>query len=176
MRIVLLIIAMPIILSAAIAGISAAPWIPTKPKQRRDLLNLLDLDNNDICYDLGCGDGSVLFEIARKHPKIKCIGYEISILPLLIGKIRKTLSAKKYKNVSIRFGNLFKKDFSDADVIFVFLLQKAYPKLIKTFQQGLKPNARIAVEAWPIPNVKYTKKIKKENLLPIYIYKGSDFS
>lgn len=161
--------------TAAIAGLSAAPWVPTKPKQKKQLIEVVNLPRNAVCYDLGCGDGTVLFALARKHPDAKAIGYDISILPLLIGWTRKLLGGKKYKNVSIRFGNLFKKDVSDADLVFVFLLDKSYARLKEKFRRELKDDANIVVEAWPIKNIQPIREIRQEGLLPIYIYEGSSF-
>jgi precorrin-6B methylase 2 len=175
MKLLLLILAMPIIATAAFAGVSAAPWLPTKPKQRRDLIDSLDLRDGDVCYDLGCGDGSVLFAVARKNPNVTSIGYEISLLPWFAARVRKVLGGKKYRNVSIRYGNLFKQNLSDANLVFVFLLAKSYPRLAKKFGQELDHDARVVVEAWPIPDVAYIQKIKKDGLLPVYIYAGSSF-
>ena len=161
--------------SAAYAGLSAAPWLPTKPRQRRHLIDRVVLEDNDVCYDLGSGDGSVLFALTRKNPNIHAIGYEISLLPYLVSLARKILGGKIYRGVSLRFGNLFKQNLRDADVIFVFLLDKSYPKLLKKFRSELKNEARIYVEAWPFPGVVETEKITEQGLLPVYVYKGSDF-
>ena len=136
MNIVLWVLLIAVAVTAAYAGLSAAPWLPTKPKQRRHLIDQLDVKDGKTYYDLGCGDGSVLFALARKNPNVQAIGYEISLLPLGIGLLRKLLGRNAYKNVSLRFGNLFKQDVSDADVVFVFLLDKSYPKLVKKFTKG----------------------------------------
>jgi precorrin-6B methylase 2 len=175
MNLILILILAPILATAAFAGISAAPWLPTKPKQRRHLIDNLELKQNATCYDLGCGDGTLLFALARKFPTAKAIGYEISLLPFLIGTIRKFIGGKKYKNVSLRFGNLFLKNLSEADLVLVFLLDKSYPKLKKKFSEELKDNAKIVVEAWPMPGIEPKKRLKEENLLPVFIYTGSQF-
>lgn len=175
MNIIIALIIAAVLISAAIAGLSAAPWVPTKPKQRRHLINSLDLKDDDICYDLGCGDGTVLFALARKNPNIRAIGYDISLLPLLIGNIRKLLGGKKYRNVSIRFGNLFTRDVSDANYIFVFLLDKSYPRLKKKFAKEIRDDANVIVEAWPIKEVDSVHEIREEGLLPVYFYSGSSF-
>lgn len=164
---------MVLLISAAVAGISAAPWLPTKPSQRRKLLEQLPLTGNERIYDLGCGDGSLLFAIARKYPSVHAVGADISILPLLIGFGRKALHP--YPNVRLRFANLFTTDVHDADVVFVFLLSKAYPRLKEKFAKELRDDARVVVEAWPLPNIEPTSTIRAEGLLPVYIYEGKQF-
>jgi precorrin-6B methylase 2 len=163
------------LISAAIAGYSAAPWLPTLPSQRKHLFDNLKLEPGQKIVDLGCGDASVLFEIARRYPNQICVGYEISFLPLALAWMRKLLYFRAYKNVSIRFGNLFKQDLQSYDVIFVFLLSRCYPKLLTSLKGKVAPHAKIIVEAWPLPGLTPSETIKAEGLLPIYIYTGQDF-
>lgn len=168
MKIILLTFLWIALLSAGYAGISAAPYIPTKPKQKRRLIERLNFKNGDVVYDLGCGTGTLTFAAAKKNPQIKSIGYEISIIPYLIAKIK----SFAYKNAEIRFGNLFKQPMNDADTIFIFLLSKSYPKLIAKLKQEVKDDCRIVVEAWPLPNIEPAETITEEKLLPVYIYYG----
>ena len=174
MQWILWIIVLAVIFSAAIAGLSAAPWLPTKPSQRRRLLEKIDFSKAKTVIDLGCGDGSVLFAIAKKHPKIIAKGCDINILPFLAGVMRKIFRFKKYRNVKLAFANLYSYQTNDADIIFVFLLPNSYPKLIKKFSAELKDEAIAIVEAWPFPNVEPTQTIKEDGLLPIYLYSGKD--
>lgn len=161
--------------SAAYAGISAAPWLPTLPSQRRHLIENLKLEPGQTVVDLGCGDGSVLFAVGKKHPQVTCIGYDISFIPLALAWIRKVLYSKHTRNVSIRFGNLFTKDISHADIVFVFLLDRSYPRLIQSFATRLKPEAKVVVEAWPFPGFEPIETITGPQLLPVYIYSASSF-
>jgi trans-aconitate methyltransferase len=175
MEIVLAIIVLAILISAAAAGLSAAPWLPTLPSQRRHLVDHLSVEPGQTLIDLGCGDGSLLFALARRHPDIVCIGYDISLLPLTIAWVRKLVSFKAYRNVHIRFGNLFTQDVSQADIVFIFLLCKSYPKLVSKLETQLQPSARVMVEAWPLPGLEPIETLKAEGLLPVYIYTGTAF-
>ena len=174
MYIVAWIVGLAVLISAALAGLSAAPWLPTLPKQRRHLFEHLKLTPGQKVVDLGCGDGSMLFAVARLHPEVICIGYDISLLPLCIAWVRKFASFRAYRNVHIYFGDLFKQDLHAYDVIFVFLLSKCYPKLVTVLRNSASPNAQIIVEAWPLPNIEPTNTIKAEKLLPMYVYSGQD--
>ncbi len=175
MEIALSLIVLLFLFSAALAGLSAAPWLPTKPGQRRHLIEHLDWPDGLQVVDLGCGDGTILFAIARYNPKVICVGYDISLLPLLLGWSRKLFNPRRYRNVHIRFGNLFKQDISKADRIFVFLLNKSYPRLMEKFSTGLKAKAEVVVEAWPMPGIPHDRVLKEEHLLPMYIYSAEAF-
>lgn len=171
----LTILGLIILISAAIAGVSAAPWLPTKSRDRTLLLENLDLKPGQKVVDLGCGDGSLLFGIARKFPGVDCVGYDISFLPLLMAWARKDFNGKIYKRVKIRFGNLFAQNVKEYDMVFVFLLAKSYPKLIEMFREQLKDDALVVVEAWPLPGIEPDKHLKKDGYLSLYFYSAKKF-
>jgi len=171
---ILLIILFVILATFAIGGILAAPYLPTLPKQRKHIISLIDLKKGNIVYDLGCGDGSLLFACVKKNPGIKTIGFEIALLPYLIGVFRKFLG--RHKNVNIKYRNLFSQKIEDADIIFVFLQEKCYPRLINKFKKELKDNCLVVVEAWPLKNTQPYKTIQKEGFVPVYFYKGRQFT
>ncbi|HCC83647.1 TPA: hypothetical protein DEP96_02240 [Candidatus Uhrbacteria bacterium] len=177
----LFLILLAIVISAAYAGYSAAPWVPTKPAQRQLVLDNLKFPSSYggvrgglTVVDLGCGDGAWLFAFAAKYPSITAIGYDISLLPLVIGQLRKLLSFKKFAHVHLRFGNLWRADISQADVVLIFLMRKIYPRLI-TKLSAIPPHALVAIEAWPLPNLTPIQTITGPNLLPVYIYRGEQF-
>lgn len=172
MAIVLWVVFLVVIGSAAIAGFSAAPWVPTLANQRRHLLDNLVIEPGQTVVDLGSGDGSMLFEIARRYPNTSCTGYEISLFPLALAWTRKLLYCRAYKNVHLHFGNLFKQDLHQFDVIFIFLLEKCYPKLVASLKGKVAPHAKVVIEAWPLPDIELTEMLKADGLLPIYIYSG----
>ncbi len=155
--------------SAAIAGLSAAPWLPTRKGEIELLKEALgDIDGKTV-YDLGCGDGRILFSLANDFPDATLIGIELSIAPFLYAVTRKYLG--RYKNVSIRYGNFFRHDLSNADIIITFLLEKAYPKLLKKFDTELKSGAQIFVEAWPYQDRKPNHVFEKPGRLKIFEYR-----
>lgn len=178
---ILYILLFVVIVSAAIAGISAAPWVPTKPSQRARFIARFPLTGTEHVVDLGCGDGSMLFGIARKYPGIRALGVDISLFPLAIGMVRRWLGAigrdksRPYTNVRLRFANLWKTDVRDADVVFVFLMEKAYSRLKEKFARELRDDARVAVEVWPFPDMTPAETLREEGLLPVYIYYGKQF-
>lgn len=163
-----------IVITFAWGAFLAAPWVPTLKAQRDLLLENLDLKftrGSPIIYDLGCGSGSILFAFADRYPNAKCIGYDVAILPLFLGALRKLRYPKKYRNVSLRFGNFFTQRFSDADLVVAFLMQNAYGKFISTLNRELRPGTLVAIEAWPLPNNEPIQKIEAKDLTPWYVYR-----
>ncbi|MBT4857253.1 class I SAM-dependent methyltransferase [Candidatus Uhrbacteria bacterium] len=159
-----------VIATAAWAGWSAAPWVPSKTKYRRLFLGRIPINEGDTVYDLGCGTGTVLIDVLEKYPNTKAIGVEISIIPYLVAKFRSLTRP----NMQVRYGNLFRTNLADADVVFIYLLEKAYPKLLKKLRGELKPTSLLVLEAWPFKGIEPWKIIKEQDTLPINLYRGED--
>lgn len=160
--------------SAALAGISAAPWLPTRKKERSLLFQELNLKPGMQVVDLGCGDGAFLFAAAKRFPDVTFVGYDISLLPLFVAWARKLLGFKAYRNVHVRFGNLFTQDISKVDVVFCFLLSKCYPRLKKKLAQDMRNDAVAVFEAWSLPGIEPSRMVKHDGVLPLYFYQGAD--
>lgn len=143
------------------AAVTSGPFVPSSRKRHKAMLNLADLKPTDTVYDLGFGDGRLVFTSAKFAKK--AIGYEINIPLYLFGKIRQLFAGK---NVSIRYGNIWKQDYSDADVIFCYLLPKAMKQFYKEVWPKLKPGTRVISNAFQIHEI---KPIEKED--KVYLYK-----
>ncbi len=172
---VILILAYLLLLTAAWGAWSAAPWLPTKRSEREQITGLLPLKPGEVFYDLGCGDGCVLFAFADKYPEAKLIGYELSMGPILIGQLRRLLGGRRYRNVSLRFGDLFRQDLSDASAIFCFLTPKGQASLPAKFARELGDDCRVMIEAWPFPELAPARKFKEGNNVSFFLYQGSQF-
>lgn len=120
---------------------SRIPFVPCRKKVLNKIVDTLKLQDNSVLYDLGCGDGRILFSVAKKNKNISCIGVEIAPFPYLLAKIKKFFSGSK--NVTILYGNLFKTDISPATHIFLYLFPKILDELLPKFEKELKPGTRI---------------------------------
>ncbi|MFX1557464.1 MAG: class I SAM-dependent methyltransferase, partial [Promethearchaeota archaeon] len=142
------IIALGIIITGVIVGfflswslIKGAPWFPTRMKKVRKMLTLAEIQPGEIVYDLGCGDGRFTIIAARKYGA-KAVGIEINLLLYLCCQFLITILHLRSR-VKIVYGNLFKHDLSDADIVVCYLLQTTNDKLEEKLIKELKPTARI---------------------------------
>ena len=125
------------------------------------MIELSKLRSKDVVYDLGCGDGRLVFSTA---PYVKkAIGYELSIPLYLFGKLK---SLFKSSNSEIRFGNIWKQNYKDADVIFCYLLPGSMKKFYKVIWPTLSPGTRVVVNAFQIHDLKPVKTDES-----VYLYK-----
>lgn len=147
---VVLIIILILLISAAIAGLSFAPWVPARKKDLERIFRIAGLKTNNVFYDLGCGDGRTVIYAAKKF-NAKSIGIEISLFNFLICKIKQLAATDK--NITFKFKNLFKEDLVGADVVYFFgmpdKLKKLKPKLEKELKSGAKIiSYAFSVEGW----------------------------
>ena len=157
-----------VLITATIGGLSAAPWVPTKGKDVGRMIDLAEIKGGDKVYDLGCGDGRLVFASCKRGAN--AIGIEIFVLPYLYAKIKSFFIAGS----SIKYGNFFRQDISDANAVFIFLMEKSYHKILKKFNEELKPGTRVVIYCWPIKEWedKLIERSKPREIdLPIYSYK-----
>jgi len=152
------------------AGYKAAPWVPTRKADVDRFLRLADIKPTERMYDLGCGDGRLT--AAASKAGARAVGFEISLFPYFISKIRglflkNKLAAGEYKT---RFHDFWKADLSDADIVYFFLMPKIYPKLKKKFEKELKKGCKVIAYVWPIDGWQAVKVDKQKNKPDIYLY------
>jgi hypothetical protein len=129
-----------ILLLPGIYAFTMSPYIPSKKENIGTILKLAGVKSTDVVYDLGSGDGRLIFA-AAPYAK-KAIGYELSV-PLLIWCYIKKIF--KWSKASFRFGNFFNKDFSDANVILCYLPQEIIERFQKEIMPTLSPGTRIVI-------------------------------
>ena len=136
-----------------------APYVKSRKKAREEMLEIAQIKKDDIVFDLGSGDGTLLIEAARKYDFKEAYGIEINPFLVLISKIKIILSGTQHK-IKIKQGNFLKEDLNKATIIFTYLLPAIQAKLGEKFQRELRPGTRIISNAFPFPNLFLKKKIQ----------------
>jgi hypothetical protein len=117
------------------------PLVPTKPERIRKALKLVNLQPNEVLYDLGAGDGRVLFLAAREFGA-KAVGLEIGPIQCALIWLRITTNGLG-ERVQIRWENFYKADLREADVVFVYATSQEVIKLAPHLEAQLKRGARL---------------------------------
>lgn len=164
---IILIIVLLVLGTTAYAGASAAPWIPTRARDVRRILDLADIKPGERVVDLGCGDGRLPIAADLVY-HANARGVDISLPQFLHAWISARLRGARH--TSIAYKSLFQEDLRDADVVIIFLMSRVYSRLKPKLERELKEGARILVEAWPISGWDPVKVSKTPDRLPIYLY------
>ncbi|MFW9950709.1 MAG: class I SAM-dependent methyltransferase [Candidatus Thorarchaeota archaeon] len=146
--------------------IKGAPWLPTRMKKVGAMLSLAKLQPNDILYDLGCGDGRVLIMAARRFDAT-AVGIEINLLFYLWCQLLIAILGLR-KKIKVVYGNFFKYNLKDADVVICYLLQETNDKLEEKLVQELKPNSRVISNSFTFHKLKVVMEDPDKG---IYLYK-----
>ncbi len=117
------------------------PFVPTPYEVVDEMLRLAKLEKGDILYDLGCGDGRIVIE-AAKRAGIRAVGIDID--PERIEESReKAREAGVEHLVEFRCQNIFEADFSQATVVTMYLLPDVNIRLRPTILRELRPGTRV---------------------------------
>lgn len=152
------------------AMIVGAPFVPTQMTQVNRMLEAAKIKPGMKVYDLGCGDGRLVHEAAKKY-KADAVGYEFSPLVWLWAKFVALFWRSRARIV---FGDFWGKDLSDSDVIFCYLLPHSMKKFEEKIIPQLKKGSLIVSHAFPIPNFKVSHelpRLREKKLGPVWVYK-----
>ncbi len=115
-------------------------YIPTETEAIEAVLNLAEITPTDVVYDLGCGDGRIVIAAAQRGSR----GVGIDIDPQRIQEAQTNATqAGVSQRVQFQLGDLYDMDFSEATVVFLYLLPHLNLRLLPTLLRQLKPGSRI---------------------------------
>jgi SAM-dependent methyltransferase len=115
----------------------------------RRIFNLVNLNPDDVFYDLGCGEGNAVYIAAKEYNVKKAIGIELK--KKLIDKANKKINGIKnalvihqdIRNIYLSGGTVFLFWFYDTSIV---------KKMVKRFSQESQPGARI-ISVWSPPDL-----------------------
>src|SRR5262249_7784755 len=115
-------------------------YVPTPQEVVDRMLELAEVVEGDVPYDLGCGDGRIVVTAAKRYG-VKAVGFDID--PKRVAEARENVRKNGVGHlVTIRQQDIFTADFRDATVVTLFLLPnlnlRLRPKLA-----ALRPGTRI---------------------------------
>lgn len=145
-------------------------FVPTPQDVVDKMLELANVQQDDLVYDLGCGDGRIVVTAAKRYG-CKAVGYDIDP-----ERVKESLENVDMNNVGdlvrIEQKDIFTLDLSEATVIALYLLPDLNVKLIPQLKE-LKPGSRIVSHDFGMRGVKPDKLISlfsEEDKEPHEIY------
>lgn len=146
-------------------------------------IELLDLQNDDVVYDLGAGDGRFLMRCIEKSTA-NCVGVEIEY-----ERFKEAVSEIEKQGISphrckMLHANALEVDFSKASAFFLYLVPRGlriiFPLILKSVEENNR-TVKIVTYMSPLPDISPFQIVKVSTLShpeaewPLYFYvlKGS---
>ncbi len=165
---IILIIFFGIIFLFSSKTLSPIPYFPSNKKDLPLIIKALNLKNNQVVFDLGAGDGIVIFEAAKKayekNLNTQFFAVEINPVLLLIMYIKRLFHPNK-KNIKIVYDDIFKiniKKFLNFDFSLLTFYLYISPWYLEKTVSNLKSqisNLKIVSYMYPIKSLKNKQKI-----------------
>lgn len=139
-----------------------APFMPTDEAMARALLKLGQVNENDVLYDLGSGDGSIVV-LAASEFGARGVGVELDPVRLRESRELASLAGVEHK-VEFREEDLFEANVSSATVVTLYLLPDVHVALKRRLLAQLAPGARILSHSFNLGQWRPDKTIEAGGL------------
>ncbi len=139
MKLILLLLVATATLPAQVEKL--APYYPTPETIVDKMLEMGELRAGEKIYDLGSGDGRIVIMAAKKyHAEAIGVEYDRDLVKQSDDKIRKL---NLQGSARIIHGDIFEQNYSNADLITVYLLPTSNDKVRPMLEKQLKKGARV---------------------------------
>jgi SAM-dependent methyltransferase len=133
-----------------------APFITTPMNIVEEMLKVAEVKEEDVLYDLGCGDGRIAVVAAEKYG-CRSVGYDIE--PERIRESRENAKNRGVEHLAtFEQRDVFTVDLSECDVAAMYLLPRYMTRLIPQFQK-MKPGSRIVAHDFVIEGIPPDKTV-----------------
>ncbi len=125
-----------------------APYLPTPLSIVEQMLDLGKLKAGEKMFDLGSGDGRIIFMAAQKyHADATGVELDNDLYASSQSKIRQLGLTQTAR---IIHGDILTQDYSSADLITVYLLPESNIKARPLLERQLKKGTRIVAHDFPV--------------------------
>lgn len=116
-------------------------FVPTPNRVVEEMLRVADIQEDDLIYDLGCGDGRIIIQAAQR---VGSRGIGIDIDPQRIKESRQNASKAGVDHlVQFQEQDLFEADFGEATVVTLYLLPMLNLQLRSKLLTELQPGTHV---------------------------------
>jgi SAM-dependent methyltransferase len=129
------------------------------------MINFAHIKPGMMVYDLGSGDGRLLFLAAKRGAT--AIGYEINPILVIYSEIIKLFSGCRH-NIKFIWKDFWKANLENADIVFIYLLPWKMDRLKTILLYQLKPGALVISNSFIFPKWKI---YQQDTLNHIYVFR-----
>lgn len=151
---------------------SLAPYVVSPPTVVDRMLELADLKPGETLYDLGSGDGRILFTAAQNF-RARAVGIEIS--DALVHRTEERIQRMHLQDrVRIIHADVRDVDLSPADVVTMYFSTGSNESLRPRLEKYLRSGARVvshdyAVPGWKADKVDKAEAYSRDHVIYVYV-------
>jgi SAM-dependent methyltransferase len=118
-------------------------WVPTPVEAAEAMCRLGRVTPEDVVYDLGCGDGIMVFTAVEKFNARRGVGVDLD-KDLILKCTNKARDLGLKDRFDFRVGDVLKvEDLSDASVVLLYMGDDINKRLQPILKKTLKPGSRV---------------------------------
>src|SRR5687768_10922608 len=117
------------------------PYVPTPDHVVAKMLDVANVSENDVVYDLGCGDGRIVITAAKERGA-RGVGIDIDAERIKQCETN-AINAGVSDRVRFELTSVFRADIADATVVALYLLPWMNAQLRPRLLAELQPGTRI---------------------------------
>ncbi len=128
---------------------SLAPYVPSPLSIVKEMLSIAGAGPGDVVYDLGCGDGRVLFTAVKEFNVSRAVGIDLDqeMVDMVEKKVREEGLIGRISAIQ---ANFMEADMSEATIVTLYLTTSGNAKLRPKLEADLKPGARVISHDFPV--------------------------
>jgi SAM-dependent methyltransferase len=132
-------------------------YVPTPQEVVDRMLELAEVKEGDVLYDLGCGDGRIVVTAAKRYG-VRAVGIDID--PKRVEESRENVRRGGVAGrVTIKQGDIFQEDLGGASVVTLYLIPNLNARLRPRLAR-LRPGTRIVSHSFDMKGAKPKKVVK----------------
>ena len=140
------------------------PFVPSPMHVVQRMLEVAEIKNGDILYDMGSGDGRIVIEAAKQYG-VRGVGIDLNAE--LVAKARDSAAKEGVSHlVEFRVQDGLTVDISEATVVTLYMF-KWFNNALRPKLQKLKPGSRVVahdfdIDDWKPTRVEYVEPPKND--------------
>lgn len=164
----LFVLALLFVITSSLIGFlqTRVPFVPTGRGDIEFIVKKFNLNQSDIFFDLGSGDGKVCF-LVEELTGAKTMGFELTWWTHLLAKIKKIFKKSKAEFVCADF---FQAPWNDATIVYSYLYPPLMGRVEEKFLKDCKAGSMAIIRDFPFPNLKPNEVYFMPKSHEIYIY------
>lgn len=143
------------------------PYVRSNSKDTAKVLDKIAWKDTDVFFDLGSGDGRVVFMVEQKGVT-RLIGFELTVWTFLQARVKKYM---RKSNARFYRKNFFNEPWSGATVIYCYLYPPLMHSVEEKFLRECASGTILISRDFPLPTLRPVEVINFNRPYNAYMYK-----